>query len=40
MKILVRQKLEVVNKTPSNIFGWRGHSRRVSASEVHLKSLI
>ena len=24
MKILDRQKLDVVNKTRSNIFGWRG----------------
>jgi len=24
MKTLARQKLDVVNKTRSNIFGWRG----------------
>jgi hypothetical protein len=30
MKILDRQKLDVVNKTRSNIFGWRGSSRRSS----------
>jgi len=24
MKLLVRRKLDVANKTPSNIFGWRG----------------
>jgi rRNA-processing protein FCF1 len=24
MKILIRQKLDIVNQTRSNLFGWRG----------------
>ena len=34
MKTLDRQKLDVVNKTQSNIFGWRGQFTPEFVSDV------
>lgn len=36
MKTLDRQKLDVVNKTRSNIFGWRGQFKRVDNDIIQL----